>query len=424
MSDVSRIKEQLRRALETTPALRPLFVKLARRLERNSELKGRMKLGNRLPADVLNSLRRLLPGSAVDVRPNYDVILRLDKIASDQTDEKLWIDAICTVVGVADDELAGQTLTVEDWQRMIDRGRLQYPQFKQFWDRLADMRARYLGSQRQRSSDDVQSELFALAKALTWLRSDHEPIGLMELSARIFSDSKVLKTRPALLRALQDGLIVLRDGEVEPESFDALRTTILSEHGVFDNATGSKVTVFGPLVYVKHGEMYDWIARLHAAGESATLSWDNLRDIEKIELPLDTEIITCENETPFNHLIRERHPGLIVYTAGYPNSAVNRLIRLLPPENGPIRHWGDSDFDGFLIASMLHEIRPVRLWRCDLATLHRCCDKMRAMDDGQRSRAEALLEQRPDFVFGEELQFSMHNGWLEQESWIPNTQTD
>ena len=200
--------------------------------------------------------------------------------------------------------------------------------------------------------------------------------------------------------------------------------TILSEHGVFNNATGSKVTVFGPLVYVKHGEMYDWIARLHAAGESATLSWDNLRDIEKIELPLDTEIITCENETPFNHLIRERHPGLIVYTAGYPNSAVNRLIRLLPPENGPIRHWGDSDFDGFLIASMLHEIRPVRLWRCDLATLHRCCDKMRAMDDGQRSRAEALLEQRPDFVFGEELQFSMHNGWLEQESWIPNTQTD
>ena len=122
MSDVSRIKEQLRRALETTPALRPLFVKLARRLERNSELKGRMKLGNRLPADVLNSLRRLLPGSAVDVRPNYDVILRLDKIAPDQTDEKLWIDAICTAVGVADDELAGQTLTVAAMVGFISLG--------------------------------------------------------------------------------------------------------------------------------------------------------------------------------------------------------------------------------------------------------------------------------------------------------------
>ena len=150
-----------------------------------------------------------------------------------------------------------------------------------------------------------------------------------------------------------------------------------------------------------------------------TLSWDNLRDIERVLLPENTIIITCENETPFNQLIRENHPGLIIYTAGYPNSAVQRLIRLLDDSKVKIQHRGDSDLDGLIIASILHKISPLRLWRCNIDDLQKQNDRLLLMTAPQKARSEAYLTSHSDFPFKDELQFTLQFGWLEQESWHP-----
>lgn len=176
------------------------------------------------------------------------------------------------------------------------------------------------------------------------------------------------------------------------------------------------MTLFGPLAYVKGGERFDWVAQLHARGETATLSWDNLHGIDALVLPADTPVITCENETPFNALIREGFPALYIYTAGYPNTAVTRLLHLLPAETA-IQHWGDTDLDGLRIAAMLHQIRPVRLWRCDLAEVQRHLTDLRLLKPAPQEKAERYLAQHLDFPFKDELVFTLAHGWLEQECW-------
>src|SRR5207245_613987 len=137
-------------------------------------------------------------------------------------------------------------------------------------------------------------------------------------------------------------------------------------HNVVENPTAIKVTLFGPLSYEKAGQRFDWIKQLWQLGETATLSWDNLRDVDAfaIELPsvASVEVVTCENETPFCRLVREQFAGVIIYTEGYPNAAVLRVLELLRGTNLDFLHWGDTDFDGLRIAELLNRVRNVRLW--------------------------------------------------------------
>jgi hypothetical protein len=39
------------------------------------------------------------------------------------------------------------------------------------------------------------------------------------------------------------------------------------------------------------------------------------------------------------------------------------------------------------------------------------------LTDEQKSKVERYIHNRPDFIFLEELRFTLKNGWLEQESW-------
>jgi len=208
--------------------------------------------------------------------------------------------------------------------------------------------------------------------------------------------------------------LLLRDEEVT----DDARRHIREAYGVIENLTAIKVMVSGPLIYDKGGEQFDWIARLHAHGESATLSWDNLRGIDSLELPADTPVITCENETPFGSLLRDGRSALLIYTGGYPNSAVCRLLQLLPPQVTTISHWGDSDLDGLRIACILHHIRPVQLWRCNLSELQRHRTALLPLSPERQQEAAAYVVNHPDFPFRDELEFTTANGWLEQERWI------
>ncbi len=46
---------------------------------------------------------------------------------------------------------------------------------------------------------------------------------------------------------------------------------------------------------------------------------------------------------------------------------------------------------------------------------------MIALSEEQERRIENFLNKQPDFLFAKELRFTLKHGWLEQESWLPNS---
>lgn len=420
MNNSKTMQEQLQQVIAVAPEIQPLLMKLSKRIERNHGLTGRMKLGSRLSENVRSALLMIFPNAALSFCINDDVILRIYRIVNSNDEADDWISAFQTALrSIAPQNDKDDGLTAPELRKIVDRGRLLYFDLNSCWHSIEENPEEYLRLMRSKKMEEAQDEIFTIAEAVRWLRSDHEPIGLMDLSARFFNDSKVLKTRSSLVKLLQDWLMLLRNDEIDVTETEILRESVLADHGVFDNVTSSKVTLFGPLKYIKHGEIHDWPASLFEIGESATLSWDNLQGIEQIILPENSIVISCENETPFNQLIRECHTDLIIYTAGYPNSAVRRMFRLLAESTVKIQHWGDSDLDGLIIASILHKISPLILWRCGIDELHRQKDRLIPLTASQKARAERYLSNHSDFLFKDELQFTLQYGWLEQESWIP-----
>ena len=178
-------------------------------------------------------------------------------------------------------------------------------------------------------------------------------------------------------------------------------------------------TIYGNLRYGKAGRRFDQIAAMAGLGEAAVLSLGNLRGVESIEIPPETTLITCENESPFAGLARACPPVIILYTQGFPNAAVCKLYRLIGGNSKCVRrlHWGDSDPAGLRIAAILHGIHPLELWRCDLKTLQRHRDRLKPLQPAARKGARTLLARDPTFPFAEELRFTIEQGWLEQEQW-------
>ncbi|WP_319586283.1 Wadjet anti-phage system protein JetD domain-containing protein [uncultured Desulfobulbus sp.] len=402
MFDSNSLQRALHHVIDRHPTAEPFLLRLAERLAKRGTLIGRFKLGDRLSPDVLEAFSALFPNTALVQNPDGSVYLHLDRIGICPEESEIWIDTFCSVMNVERiNQHEASAQANRDAALKLDRCRLLYPEMMPIWDSI------------QTNSAQDQTELLRLADAVQFLTLDHDPLGFAELGARFFENSKALKRNPSLVRRLEEWLLILRDDEITDES----RRKVWVDYGVVENATAIKVTLFGPIVYWKNGERFDWIARLHELGETATLSWDNLHGIESFELPANMEVITCENETPFTSLIREGVEGVIVYTAGYPNSAVKKVYRLLPDLMTAFKHWGDTDLDGLRIADMLHRIHPLQLWRCSLRDIQSHRQQLLPLTSSKRSRAAAFLADHPDFPFSEELSYVIENGWLEQEVW-------
>lgn len=199
--------------------------------------------------------------------------------------------------------------------------------------------------------------------------------------------------------------------------------TAMAVCGVTENPTAVAVTVFGPFVCYQSGQPRHWIRQLWESGEAATLNFGNIEKLERIALEAGTAmpVVSCENESPFNAMMRNAESTALVYTAGYPNSAVKRFISLLDREI-EYYHWGDTDPDGLAIAAGLNTIKGLRLYRCDLATCQRLRDRLKPLDAAKQDRARKMLA-AADMPFSEELGFAIEHGWLEQESWIAEPET-
>jgi len=123
-------------------------------------------------------------------------------------------------------------------------------------------------------------------------------------------------------------------------------------------------------------------------------------------------VITSENAAPFHRLVEQRPPSVCVYTGGYPNSAVMRVLRLLAEAGLRARHWGDTDLDGLRIAECVARAIPVELAVQDAV---RRVDRLIPLDEVRRRRAEAYLAAHPEFPFRDALACTLRHGWLEQE---------
>jgi hypothetical protein len=263
------------------------------------------------------------------------------------------------------------------------------------------------------TNENLQNAL----KVISFLHSNNQLIDFSKLGATLLSDSKIIRENQPLFNLVFK--LLLSDIDVaEQEQYSEKKPNDLYEkYNIISNPTAIKVTFFAPLVYYKNGICYDFIKKLWEAGESATLSLDNLSGIDKIEIDENIQILTCENESPFNDLIRTGKDLALIFTSGYPNAAVKQILTLLKEKREHALHWGDSDFDGLRIASIINDIIPVKLWKCDLKTLKKNKKKLiRNRDEQFQYKMQKFLIKNQNFVFKNELLFTIENGWLEQES--------
>ena len=333
--------EVFRRVLATRPEVRPFLACLCDRIDRHGAVPHSVTLGTNAPPPVYDMLATIF-GPALRRDAAGKTHLTLSRFFAGMTTEQqdAWLTALYAALERTrqnrPEERAAQTATA---RRVCASLQQEFPALFPVWERLLERPAQVEDLSTQRGYQAAREELAARARLVLFLAGNEQPVGLSHLGARFFGNSKALRGT-SLLRDIADWLLLLEGDEMPAGGTREL----LGRYAVIDNPTAVKVTLSGPLHYRKHGEIFSWIAQLWQHGESATMSLDNLEGIDECWCdPALPHVITCENETPFYHLVRSRHAGVIIYTEGYPNLAVQRCLSLLPTACTPFDHWGDSD---------------------------------------------------------------------------------
>lgn len=333
----------------------------------------------------------------------------------DEPEKTRWIAAVHEVcdVPLLNDTPADRE---EETRLAVEKWRLMFPELEALTQVLPE------SSRGGCSVRELLDEWVPAGEIVSFLLRNTEALTLSDLGARFCSDSKRLRggaliTLVADLLVFSDSGISPRDSSIDPTYRKKLRKNTLERYGVVENRCSVAVTVFGPIVFEKNGKRVDHVLKMWEAGEAALLSLENISNISSIEIPEGCRIYTCENESPFANLARGKFPEILIYTQGFPNSAVCGLYKMLA-ESYPDRarfHWGDTDLPGLQIAAMLHKIAPLRLWRCDLETVSSHRSLLISIDEKEQDHIRRFLLNNPEFAFREVLKFTAEYGWLEQE---------
>jgi hypothetical protein len=403
------VQERLEDLLRHAPALRPYLETMFKRYASQGRLPKTMTLGPHLPAADLLALRHCFGVRHVTLAAGGKVKVQLEHFFRDSsTAAELWLAGVSAVLG-HDPATAATPESGDEFATLLDRLRLQHASLSHLLGPVFDRPA--LRRKHAAQPDALFWQLDRLCRGAADLLTSSDLCRLSNLGVQLFNDSKALRKGTENYNLLGN-LLCEFFGEDLPD-----REAAYERCGVGDNATAVKVTVYGPFTYLRRGKLYHWPRELWEVGEPAVLSLANLQEISEIRLPATAELITCENETPFNDLIQTMPGAALLYTAGYPNSAVRQFLRKLVPLSAPLQHWGDSDPDGYLIAQALEAIHPLRLWRCELCSLQQARERLRPLTGLKLARGRRLLENHPDFPFATELSFALEHGWLEQEAW-------
>ncbi len=326
------------------------------------------------------------------------------------SDKEIWLDHIFEFTGIEKKSKYEKKQEKEkEYKLILKRLEIQYPKLTTVINYIRDNKI---------LKKETEETLNQALKIVTFLHKNSQFIDFSQLGAKVLNDSKVIREKTRLFQMVYKMLLTELD-EFELDKYSKNPKTIYEKYKIISNPTAIKVCVFGPLVYIhKNGIVFDWVKQLWESGESAILSLDNINNIASCFLDYngDVELVTCENESPFNKMIRnELIP--VIYTAGYPNSAVKKLLHLIAGPIKLIHHWGDTDIDGLRIAEIIKNICTVKLWRCKVDDSKRNIDKLKPLGDNDKSKIKKFLYNKPDFIFRKELEYSLKNGWLEQEDW-------
>lgn len=289
-------------------------------------------------------------------------------------------------------------------ERELQRLSLLYPLELQL---IATLRTSSLPERLFKNSANAASELQALVAAIIHLRQRSDAITLSELGALFFKDSKALRSGP--LRQCLEALLQLINGASTDDPANLLRN-----NNIVENPYTTQAVVFIPFAYTtSDGARLDWPHALWLRGEAATLSWQSIRNMKAVELPEPcTTITTSENAAPFLRLVESRRPAL--YTEGYPNDAVCRLLHLFAQAGLTACHWGDTDLDGYRIAWQVSRHIPLTLAVTPELLRRRAASHI-PLNPSQCQRLEAHLSAHPEFPYNRQLRHTLEHGWLEQE---------
>ena len=398
-----------------TAHLQLIFVKICKRHEKRGSLSGMMKLGQ-----DLDEAERLLIENFFGLDPliytaKNEIKLSFDRLLSTKSETEIdaWLKRIYQLAGRK--RPAPVSFNNDGATLLLDQLQLAFPRLGPVHLFLGQNKTA-LDRKLSKHPGHVRDLFFTAGKIVDFLLDNEKEITLSELGARFCANSKKLR-QGELKKMVEQWLGLLCSDLPEEEE-------VWEEFLVIRDRLTITALIFAPLIYSKGGREYDWINQLYLAGEPALLSWFHLEGMTSCRLAGKNSekatLITCENEAPFSQLLREKTDNVLLFTSGFPNRAVRRLYQLLAPLTAHCCHWGDSDPAGLRIGAILHVIHPLRLWRCDLATLKHHKTQLLPIEKSQARAGSSILNTEPDFPFAAELAFSLKHGWLEQVSWLPD----
>jgi hypothetical protein len=387
--------------LDEVPGLEPYLRKVAQKWAKNLPLPKRMTLGTEPKEPAVRAALDRIFGGQVFYRNGKTTAEIPDALRNDSV-----LAPLAELLGI---ERKLQPREV-DPSEMLQRLRLSYPQLNTEWLRSAPEIERLL-----RQHPEQENLLHQLLKAADYLQTLETPVTLSKLGSTFFNDSKVLRngTPRKLLGGIMNSLLGTEDSLGN-------REIALQQFNVIDNPATTTATLFGPIDLIRNGRREEWIIDRFNAGEPVTLNSYNLQGVERIELPNGiNKVITSENAAPFHELVIEQPDAVLLYTGGYPNAAVCRLLRLLAQAGATCLHWGDTDPDGFMIAALVDRYIETSLFRCGTEDIRRHKPDLKSLDRAQSMRGKNLLKTQSHFKFREELALTLELGhWLEQERWF------
>jgi len=385
-------------ACAKSPELRPFLLRMARRVAQGKSLPARFSVRG-LDYAAQGELERLL-GVALIRKADGAVA---GEFPPRWREPAAWREVIAAL-GVARDDAAAESV-----ETFLMRLAWREPDARELLDGLREIPevVRFL---RDPSRRDEWKRLFA--GALGRARADDgDERTLSQLGSDWLNDSKSLRTG-ALRRQL-----VLMLSVADGRGGEADERTLFAAHGIVENPYASFVTFFAPLAFTTDaGETFNFPERLWSAGLSCTLSGETVGRIRSVAWHGGAAtLVTSENAAPFARLVTARRPSL--YTEGYPNHAVQRLLRLLGEAGVAAEHAGDADLDGFRIAEIVG--RCIALRRVVAAEIVRQREETQALalDEAQKQRIRRFLESHPQDPYRDELAILLERGcWHEQES--------
>ena len=384
--------------LRAAPKLRPLVMRWARQAERGERLPATFSVAG-LGYEDQQSLERFLHATTFRVRSG-----RVSGIVPEKMrDPAVW-RTVWEAFGL------GENVAAESTEDFLSRIQWQMPGARETITEIKDMPEvmRHLADTANRPK---WRELFASAWAHAQ-RKTGRATTLSQLGSDWFNDSKILRSG-----SLRHQLMLILSA-ISGVSADDERS-VLADAGIEENPYTSSVVVSAPFTFrLKDGTRFDYPMKFFMKRLVCQLPLEIVREIDSDSIGwdgFDNLVTTCENAAPITRYVQDRRP--VVYTEGYPNLAVQGLLKAFARRGLKSVHMGDADLDGFRIAATVDRCIPVERVGASEVLADPKGLKGIPLTPAQASRIDRFLGQHPDFTYADSVRLIRERGcWYEQES--------